>query len=186
MHSAFKISCLTDAQLISQLKEGSYAAYTEIYHRHWASLYLYARKLLNDPIVAKDIVQEVLIYIWTNNQNLKDNVPIAPYLYTAVRNKVLTYISRQKLQNKYLDSLSAFIEQGEYTADKNIREKELQEVIDKAIDALPKKMKQIFQLSKVEQLSNKEIATQLDISDKTVRNQLSTALKTLKLKITTR
>ncbi|MES2515887.1 MAG: RNA polymerase sigma-70 factor [Bacteroidota bacterium] len=186
MYSAIKKSWLTDAHLIILLKEGSHAAYTEIYQRYWASMYLFARKLLNDPIVAKDVIQEVLLYIWTNSENLKENTPIAPYLYTAIRNKALTYISRQKLQDKYLDSLSAFIKQGEYTADKNIREQELQEVIDKAIDALPKKMKQIFQLSKVEQLSNKEIATQLEISDKTVRNQLSTALKTIKLKIITR
>ncbi|WP_416276570.1 sigma factor-like helix-turn-helix DNA-binding protein [Pedobacter sp. MR2016-24] len=82
-------------------------------------------------------------------------------------------------------SLSTIIEQGNFTADKKIREKELQPALDKAIARLPKKMKRIFELSKLENLSNKEIAAVMKVFDKTVRNKLSNALKIIKLKITT-
>ena len=174
---------LSDIQLVRLLKEGDHAAFTEIYRRYWAKLYLYARKLLNDATAAEDIVQEIMLYIWTKKENLQTNISIAPYLYTAVRHKALTIIDRRKLQNKYLDSLSAFMDKGEYIADANLREKELAQMIDKAIAALPQKMKQIFELSKIERLSHKTIAAQLNISDKTIRNQLSTALKLIKLKI---
>jgi RNA polymerase sigma-70 factor (ECF subfamily) len=111
------------------------------------------------------------------------DAPIAPYLYTAVRHKAITTMGRKKLQSKYLSSLSDFMDKGTGIADANIREKELNQLIGNAIATLPQKMKQIFELSKIECLSHKCIANQLNISDKTIRNQLSTALKLIKLKI---
>lgn len=174
---------LTDAELLGLLKRSDHAAYTEIYRRYWAKLYIYARKLLNDPTAAEDIVQDVLLTIWIKNEKIQDNRPIAPYLYTAVRHKALTHIKRKKLEGSYLNSLSDFMDKGEFIADANLREKELELIINNAIATLPQKMKKVFELSKIECLNHKTIAAQLNISDKTIRNQLSTALNLIKLKI---
>jgi len=76
-----------------------------------------------------------------------------------------------------------FLDKGEFLTDNYITEKELSATIEKEIANLSAKMREVFLLSRKENLSNKEIAERLNISEKTVKNQLSTALKTLKVRL---
>jgi RNA polymerase sigma-70 factor (ECF subfamily) len=172
-----------DGKLVDLLRSDDYAAFNEIYKRHGANLYLYAHKLLPDTCDAEDTVQEILSYIWTKRGELHITGSLASYLYTSVRHKALNLISRHKLMGRYLASLGDFMETGTCITDENIREKELLRIIDKTVAELPPKMRQIFELSRNEQLSQKLIAEKLNLSNKTVKKQVSNALKILRLKI---
>ncbi|MBB5441312.1 RNA polymerase sigma-70 factor (ECF subfamily) [Pedobacter sp. AK017] len=176
-------STYTDQELTAFLKGGDGMAYTEIYNRFWAVLFRHARKMLYDDNEAADVIQDVFTTLWQKAPDLVINTSLSAYLYTTVRHKIFTLITRSKLKAAHLNSLADFIEQGISSTDEYIQLKELAESIETEINSLPKKMREIFELSRREELSYQEIADKLDITDHTVRKQMSNALKILKAKI---
>jgi RNA polymerase sigma-70 factor (family 1) len=175
---------ISDIQLVRLLKEGNHVAFTEIYNRYWAKLYLYSRKLLNgDHDQATDISQEVLVYLWEKRQHLEINTSVSGYLYVFVRRKVLRILSTNQIRDKYLIHFKDFTLTTSHPPDEYLIEKETQQKIDKIVAALPKKMKEIFELSRNEYLSRKLIAERLGISEENVKKQISNGLNVLRLKL---
>jgi len=176
-------SAYTDQELVAFLKQGDHLAFTEIYDRYWTVLYLHGRKMLRDDEEAKDIVQELFSQLWNKAAELDFNVSLSSYLYKATRNKVFNYIAHKKVINDYQASLVQFMEEGELTTDELLREKELAALIEKEIALLPPKMREVFELSRKQHLSYKEIGEILGISDHTVKRQVSNALAILRTKL---
>jgi len=174
---------LTDNELFDLTQVGDKYAFEEIYERFNGLLYIYACKLVTDRDDARDIVQEIFVYLWSN-PNIKIKSQLSAYLYTAVRYKVFDWIDKNKSKSNYLSSLENFAEQGNCITDDYIREKEFASIIEKEVSLLPAKMRQIFEMSRRQHLSQKEIAEILHLSDKTVKKQMSNALKVLRLKLT--
>lgn len=174
---------LTDHELFILMQDGNKFAFEEIYVRFNGLLYIYARKLVPDADDAKDIVQEIFVYLWSN-PNIEIKTQLSNYLYTAVRYKVFDWLDKNKSRTNYLESLASFADQGVCITDNYIREKEFALIIEKEVSLLPPKMRQIFEMSRQQNLSQKEIATILQLSDKTVKKQMSNALKVLRLKLT--
>src|SRR5690606_7290355 len=131
--------------------------FTELYNRYWALMYVYACKMLDDKDSAEDIVQEVFTYIWNNCCQIEINASVSNYLYTAVRYRIFDYFDRQKVRTAYIESLQHFIDEGEYTTDSYVREKELKSLIEAAVEVLPPRMREVFELSRKSFLSQKEI-----------------------------
>src|SRR5690606_11370808 len=173
---------LSDNELIQLARQGDESAYSEIYKRYWGILFQHARKMLQDDEVAKDIVQDVFVALWTKRDNLDIHTKLSSYLYGVVRYKIFDFIDRGKVQGNYLQSLEKFIDQGEYTTDNIWLQKELALQIERETNALPAKMREIFILSREQDLSYKEIAKQLNISDQTVKKQIYNAMKILRPK----
>ena len=179
----FPIGSITDTELVSLLQEGNKEAYEEIYHRFKGVLYIHAFRMLQDQEEAKDVVHEIFSRIWTKRGQLNFTIGLSAYLYTSVRNLILDQIAHRKVESDYLSSLQAFIRADDYITDHLIREKELVAMIDREIAALPPKMREIFELSRKANLTHRQIAEQLGISEKTVKKQVNNALKTLRLKL---
>jgi RNA polymerase sigma-70 factor (family 1) len=173
----------SDQELAALLKKGDQAAFAIIYQRYYRLLYIHAFKKLNDEEEAKDIIQEFFTTLWTKREAILEDTNFAAFLYTSVRNRVLDYFSHKKVVEKYTGSLQSFIDTDTGSADDRIHEKELLEFIQAEIQSLPAKMREVFQLSREENLSHKEIAERLGISEQTVSKQVSNALKTLRLKM---
>lgn len=173
---------LGDNELLSAFKNGDQSAFKLLYERYWQLLYVSACKVIKDEDEAKDIVQEVFISLLNKGREVNIHGSIANYLYTAVRYKVLDAISRQKVRTDYADSLEDFISAKNYSTDQTLLEKEITVEIEKEIQNLPLKMREVFELSRKDDLSHKEIAKILHISDKTVKKQISNAIKLLKPK----
>ncbi|RKR85173.1 RNA polymerase sigma-70 factor (ECF subfamily) [Mucilaginibacter gracilis] len=173
---------LSDAELTELLKASDHAAYTEIYLRYAKILYVHAYKKLQNEALAKDIIQDLFTAIWHKRDSY--NIPgenLYGYLYRAMKNRIFEFFAHEKVERKYLDSLQAFINSNHSpTADYQIREKQLQAHIDKNIAKLTPKMKVIFELSRKEQLRNKEIAEKLNTSENNVSKQVNNALRILK------
>ncbi|SEM67981.1 RNA polymerase sigma-70 factor, ECF subfamily [bacterium A37T11] len=174
---------LTDQDLFILLKNGDSLAYTEIFERYQGVLYSHAFRLLGDHVEVQDVIQDVFLHLWQKRETLDVKTNLSSYLYSAVRNGVFNVMSHQKVVGRYTESLNHFWEEGEYSTDKKIREQELNQVINQEIVALPEKMRQVFLLSRNGNVSYKQIGEQLNISEKTVRNQVYNAVHILKVKI---
>lgn len=172
-----------DHILLDLLKEGDQAAYTEIFKRYSKILINHAYKILENQDEANDVIQEVFLAIWNKRHELVITGSLSSYLYKSVKNRVLNHIAHEKVVSRYADSISDFIEQDYVFADSNLREKELEAIIAKEIALLPEKMREVFLLRKVEELSYDEIALQLNITDKTAKQQVYNSLKILREKL---
>lgn len=176
-------STLSDQELVDFLKSGDHAAFTELYNRYWAVLFQHARKMLQDDDTAVDIVQDVFTAIWIKNSELNITTSIKAYLYAAARNRILSAIRHSKVHENYLDSLVTVIEKGELVTDEQVRYREFSAQVEMEISKLPAKMREVFELSRIEGLSHSQIAQELNIADGTVKKQISKAIKTLRLKL---
>jgi RNA polymerase sigma-70 factor (ECF subfamily) len=178
-------SKLSDADLLLLVKSGDEAAFTEIYNRYWAILYRHARRMLHDDDEAEDIIQETFILFLNKAPYLELKSTLSGYLYTTVRNRIFNHIEHDKVKDKYISSIEKFIDKADYQTDYLIREKQLSVLIEQEIAALPEMMRSVFELSRNSNLSYKEIAEQLDVSESVVRNNVSRALKILRTKFGT-
>ncbi|HEY0176767.1 MAG TPA: RNA polymerase sigma-70 factor [Pedobacter sp.] len=173
----------TDSELVSLLKKDDQLAYNEIYQRYKWVLFLHAIKRIRNREEAKDIVQELFVTLWDKRKELDLTGHLSGYLYTAVRNRVIKFISHQQVASVYISSLGNSISAGICITDHRIRESNLAAIIEREIQELPEKMKEVFILSRRHNLSHKEIAAQLGIEETTVKRQVSNALKILRTKL---
>lgn len=174
---------LSDPELIDLLKAGDKLAYTHIYDRYNWLLHTHAYKKLNDREEAKDVVQGVFMTLWAKRENIELTSNLAGYLYTAIRNQILNLIAHKQVQSKYIDSIADFAEVGTVQADFQVRERELQSIIEREIALLPPKMREIFLMSRKANLTHREIALDLNLSEHTVRTQIRNALRILRVRL---
>lgn len=174
---------LTDHELLDLLKEGDPDAFTEIYDRYKDMLHRYAYRWLQDREAVKDAIQELFTLIWKKRDTLVFNQNLSGYLYTAVRNAIVRKISQDKRAAEYQASLQTYIDNGENITDYKVRESQLRAIIETEVTALPKKMREVFELSRNAQLSHAEIAGKLGITEQSVRSHIKNALKILRKRL---
>lgn len=176
-------SLISDQELTVHILNHDHQAYIELYNRYHGLLYVYACKITHDELEAEDIVQEVFIYLWEKRTVIKITSSIASFLYSAVRYKFFNLLDSKKVRTDYSRSFQSFIDEGVCTTDEYVREKELAGLIEREISMLPDKMREIFELSRKEFLTHKEISKRLNISEKTVKNQINNSLKVLRARL---
>lgn len=174
---------LNDEELADLLKKGDHRAFTVIFDRFYGVLFVHACKLLHDHDEAKDVVQELFEKLWSQRENISFEHSLSAYLYSAIRNRIINRISHYAVEHKYISSLKNFIAQDNYLTDYRVREREMRKIIEREVAALPAKMKEVFELSRRDYLSYKQIALKLHISEQTVRMHVKKALRILKPKL---
>jgi RNA polymerase sigma-70 factor (ECF subfamily) len=166
----------TDEQVLELLKAGSEEAFTEIYQRYAETLYYFAWNILNEEDECRDTVQDVFVWLWENRDNLQVTV-LKYYLLAAVKYKLIRVIQNSKRRSEILSAhpviAPSYLEE-------TLELKELKTIIHQFTEALPPRAKEIFHLSRHEYLTNREIAVRMNISEKTVENQLTITLKKLR------
>jgi RNA polymerase sigma-70 factor (family 1) len=176
-------STYSDQELIKLLTDGHHEAFNMIFIRHWENLYKSAFYVLRDPEACKDILQDVFIWLWKNRQTLQIQ-SLQAYLKTAVKFKVANYIHSGKIRDSFYNQLAQSTSFASSPSSEELSEiKELNALIQNVIALLPDKCRQIYQMKRVEQLSNQEIADRLGISIKTVENQMTIALRRIRSSI---
>ena len=182
MNSDYKT--FSDDDLILLLKESDHSAYNEIYHRYFYLTFIHAYKKLRDEDQAKDIVQDVFATLWFKRDFNLPKSNLAGYLFTAVRNKIFDLFAHEQVKTRHINSLKDYLSRNSSVpTDHRVRENELKKYIEKEILALPPKMRQIFEMSRNEHLTHKEIADQLNTSENNVTTQISNALRILRTKL---
>jgi RNA polymerase sigma-70 factor (family 1) len=172
---------LHDADLLQAIKQDDEAAFKVLYDRYWEDLYLKACRRV-DKDEAKDLVQEVMTTLWKRRKEIyaHEDGNISRYLHTAVKYQVISHYAHTtaEIRNSGLfELLSGHVFTNE------VETKELGELIEKEIGRLPARMQQIFRMSRQDDLAIADIAQQLNLSEQTVKNQLSEALKRIKASI---
>ena len=171
-------------QLIIELREGKECAFVKVFRTYYAPLLNYAGRILHDTELANDVVQEAFCGLFERRKELKGNMLLRPYLYKVVYNSCLDAIKHRKVESNYINQelldfyFSKVVETPE--AELLLVEEDLIGAIQEAVERLPERCREIFELSKMEGLSNKQVAEKLDISVKTVENQMTIAFSRLR------
>jgi RNA polymerase sigma-70 factor (ECF subfamily) len=170
--------------LLSQVADGDKDAFTMLYRRYWQSLFSTAAKALRSKTDAADLVQDIFLSIWNRRHDLRVTGSLAAYLQTSVKYNVIKYIEKNITRRDYLVLLTEMLVHYQPPdAESQLQIKELQTVIQSAVDQMPQKMREVYQLSRKHHLSHKEIADRLGISDETVKKHIQHALQVIKTAI---
>lgn len=171
----------TDTELFDALRSGRSAALDELFRRYYVDLCRTAVRFVMDETTAEDIVQEVFTKLWTKRDRLPaDTQSVAAYLRRAVRNRSLNYLRDRKRMPVDDGELPELTADSALQPGRAMEAEETQLRITRAIDRLPERCRLVFVMSKVEHMSHREIAEGLDISVKTVENQMTRAYKFLR------
>lgn len=168
---------IPDDELLQHLKAGDMRAFEHIYRRYAPELFHVCFKVLRDQAACEDLVQELFMRLWTKRHHLPVQA-LKPYLYRAARNNVLKAVRSNRIRVD-VEHLEALVSQ--VSSSDRLRVRELQLRLNQGLDKLPEKCRIIFEMSRFQQLSHKEIAARLNISVKTVENQIGIALKRLRM-----
>lgn len=173
---------MDEADLLKRLQAGEESVFEVLYDQYFSALYVHAYNKLRDREVAKDIVQDLFVTLWEKRASIPINKSISSYLYISVRNRTLDYIAKERSKEKYLDTLVDFIEAKHSFTDHRVREKMLEEQIESVLDSLPPRLKEVFQLSRKQHLTHRQISEKLNLSEQSVRSYVKDALKVFRTK----
>lgn len=176
-------SKFTDEELATLLIEGDRLAYAVIFERYSRLLIAHAYKMLQDKEHAADTVQDLMLNLWDKRAQLNSGLSLGGYLYTGLRNRIFNAMAHRKVMEKYADSIISYMEGTHVYSDDIFKENELAALLQKEISALPEKMREVFILYKMEELSYSQISERLGITDRTAKQQVYNAVKILKTKI---
>ncbi|MCK0147198.1 RNA polymerase sigma-70 factor [Arenibacter sp. F26102] len=165
--------------ILDSLKKGDERAYKHIYNMYYANLVVYCYNLTKDQDRAEDIVQQTLVKIWIKRDTLDIRSSLKNYLYRSVYNTFLKEYRKLKQEEVALADLKNTILMDLVETDETVLEERLK-LLESAIDQLPKKNREVFLLSKKSGYRHKEIASQLDISEKAVEKHISRATQSIK------
>ena len=173
----------SDENLLKACIDGDESSFEELYNRYWYKLYTEAFRRLKKAEIAEEIVQDLFTSIWLNRQKITIHRSVGGYLFTSVRYLVLSYLQKELVRNNYKSYVKGSFKDFDDSTEMIISFNELQEQIESHVRLLPEKCRYIYELSRKEFKTNKEIANLLGISEKTVENQLTKALGRLKIAI---
>lgn len=178
-----RYSPYTDEELVCFISADDEAAFTELYNRYSGILYLHARKRMADRDAAMDLIHDIFASLWNNRHTIVLEGKCSSYLYTALRYKIINFeVGRKRLSlwDEMPDEMDT--RPGQPAPDQLAIAKDLEMLIEAEAERLPKKMREVFRMSRWQQLSHQEIAEELDLSPATVKKQVNNALKVLRLK----
>lgn len=173
-----------EAELFELVSTGDEAAFERFFKTYHQRLLSYAYVMLRDESASEEMVQQVFYKIWEKRTRLKIHTSGKAFLYRAVYNECLNYLKHEKHKRAYeKHSLSVDADSYQGKASDPLMLTELQSMLQKAINELPKQCRNIFYMNRIEELKYREIAEELGLSVKTVEAQVSKALKVLRKKL---
>lgn len=167
-------SAFDDPQLLQLLFQEDQNAFVEIYNRYWKLLFYTANNIIRDRDIAQDAVQEVFVTLWQRRTEVTIQ-SLKAYLQQAVRFQVLKAIKAQKTDDQFYSRLANVT--ADIVYENPLLFKEQQALLQQIMASLPEDCRYIFHLSREEHLTYKQIAGQLNISEKTVEKKMSICLK---------
>lgn len=170
---------LPDQHLVEALRDDDGLAFREIYQRYWKKMYLLALRKVDDREVVESIVQDVFLRLWERRSLLQiDN--LEAYLITSVKYTCINHFKSAMVHEKYLAHTFAGYSDATYTTDDQLNASELMSNIEARLSHFPEKAQTIFRLHRLENRSTKEIASEIQMPQRTVEHHLSLVVKALR------
>jgi len=174
----------SNQQLIENIKKGDIAAFEKLYSQYYIFLCLIAEHIVRNPSDAEEIVSDVFVKLWNIREKIEISASIKSYLVKSVHNTSINHIEKDQLINKKTDRLNkSDYELLAWASDYplgRLYEKDIMNILKSGIDSLPESCRQIFLLSRNEDLKYSDIADKLGISINTVKTQMKIALARLR------
>jgi len=168
-----------ETHIIEGIKSGSESSFEKLFEQYYRLLSIFAFKYLNDLETSKEIVQDLFVHLYENRRKITITTSLRSYLYQSVRNRCLNHLRLEQIKKAHLEQIARTSDPTE-DLEASIRETELEHRIFLIIRELPERCRDIFTMSRVQGIKNNEIASQLNISIRTVETQISNALKALR------
>jgi RNA polymerase sigma-70 factor (family 1) len=165
--------------LLAELQKSNSEAFRKLFELYWESMFANAKTIVGRESVAKDIVQDIWVKLWDKRETA-EIINFEAYIFKAVRNSCYKYFRDKKFNTVQLDAILALHPVSESEIKKQHDLEEIQNRIRQSLNKLPHRCKQIFELSRLEQYTNQEIALKLGISKRSVENQISLAIKSIR------
>ena len=166
--------------LLHSIKLDDKISFEQIYRQFWSKLYIYAFNVLRERELCEDIVQEVFIDLWTKRNKVQIS-DLHSYLFQSVKFQIFNHFRKSKYKKQLLMKFDLINTQ--YNIDELYEKEELKAQIKEEISKLPEQRRIIFEMSRYEGLTNKEISEKLNISVQTVKNQISQSLKFIRISL---
>ena len=166
--------------LIAELKRGSKEAFDQIYKFYAGRLLAYCMRYTKSREDAEDIVQDVFVALWNSRETIRQEGSLHSLLFTISKHRVINAYRSTLNSPVYADYVDYQNEQSIEAASDRVEYEQYVKIVREAIHRLPSTQRRVITLSRFSQLSNKEIAERLSLSEQTVRNQLSVGLKALR------
>lgn len=170
----------SDIDLMKGLNEGCEKSFEEIYQRYWLSMYSAVLKRTQDKDIAEEIVQSIFLKVWFRRDKITIQETFGAYFATAVKYQVINYYDKIKHRQNYLTWLTNNSQGAHHNIEEYLNHRSLEEFIEKTVQLLPERCQIVFRLRVNEGLSQREIAEELVISEKTVEAHLSKARRYLR------
>ena len=170
-----------EAQLVKSLSKGNLLAFNSLFKEYSGRLYRFAYGYLKSEEESEELVQEVFTKIWEKRKELKSELSFKSYLFTIAFNIIKKHFRREACISEYFKTRIS--EDIDLETTKKVTYDSLYHYVSELVNQLPERRKEIFIKSRFECLSIKEIAEELNISHKTVENQLTAALKYLRINL---
>ncbi|TCD26528.1 sigma-70 family RNA polymerase sigma factor [Pedobacter psychrodurus] len=176
----------SDSNLFELIKASNHLAYTSIIDKYWEELFRHIYPKIKNSEDAKDIVQDIFLSLWKNRLNisLNEKDSLAPYLFRSAKYAVINYFSRPGITIADEQKLSAALNApSETKTDDKLLINELQNLLEREVNQLPERLQLPYRLSREQDLSIREIAKKLSLSEQTVKNNISAALSAIRFKL---
>lgn len=171
---------LKDILLIEGLGRRDKIVFDYIFNYYYSSLCAFSMQYLNDRSAVEDLVQDFFVSLWIDAPQHNIHSSLKTYLFASIKNRCLDFQKHQKVLEKYKTFILFSTKPDDDSTDHYFAESELRQAIQKSLGKLSPRCREIFELSRLNGLSNQEISTQLGISKRTVELQISNALKILR------
>lgn len=181
--SDVEFSDRTDEELLILLKAGRDDAFDCLYYRYRNRLFNIAYSRLRSKEICEELVQDLFADLWQKSGDLQIRNNLSSYLCTCIKYSVLDHIRAQKSKERYISEMLLSAARFSVSTEMALQNEELNYHLNKSIEALPEKCKEVFILSRFENNSVREIAEKLNISPDTAKYHISTALKKLRLNL---
>ena len=169
--------------ILKQLSHDDKTALEQLFKYFYPRLYNFSKAFLKLEEGIDDILQEVFLKIWQNRKNIKNTETFNSYIFTITRNLLLNELRSRLNEQKTKDKIFKRSVAEEFLLSEQIEYDEMKEKVDQTVATLPERQREVFQLSRKEGLSYKDIATKLGIAEKTVEYHISQAIGVLKKKM---
>lgn len=166
--------------LLVNLRNGCADSFEQIFRQHWEPLYKIARMKLRSHEEAQEVIQNIFSTLWEKRES-QTILNLTHYLQAAVRNRILNIIRDKLPREKYWNYYRTFIPQHQDSTNEVVAFEDLNNAVEVAVSHLPEKSRQVFRLSRIEGMSNAEIAGRLKVSEKAIEYHLTKSLKVVRL-----